>query len=109
MWPWSYDNCKKKYRYSQEISACSKVSHYGMDALKGRGSPEIDILEAMGGAVGPLPNTGMERPYFSASLQVAPGIEDNRPIVGHQPEKVIKNSISHRIFLFCVILILEYT
>jgi len=37
----------------------------------GRGAPEIDILEAMGGDPGPLPNTPIERPYFSSSLQVS--------------------------------------
>ena len=73
---------------SREINACSKVNHYGMEATEGRGSPEIDILEAMGGAVGPLPNTHIERPYFSASLQISPGIQENRPVMGHQPKKV---------------------
>lgn len=85
MWPWSYDQCTDKNRLSQEINACSKVNHYNMAGHAGRGAPEIDILEAMGGPVGPLPHTTIERPYFSASFQVAPGIDENRPDVGRQP------------------------
>ena len=99
MWPWSYNKCKRGYRYSQEISACSKVTHFDMTPREGRGAPEIDILEAMGGEVGPLPNTHIERPYFSASYQVSPGIEGSRPITGFQPEKVrsIKKFINNLI------------
>ena len=37
----------------------------------GRGAPEIDILEAMGGDPGKLPNTPIQRPYVSSSLQVS--------------------------------------
>ena len=88
MWPWSYDQCTDEHRFSQEINACSKVNHYDMAARTGRGAPEIDILEAMGGPVGPLPHTTIERPYFSASFQVAPGIDENRPLVGRQPANV---------------------
>ncbi len=36
----------------------------------GRGAPEIDILEAMAGEKGKLPNTPIQRPYFSSSYQV---------------------------------------
>jgi hypothetical protein len=36
----------------------------------GRGAPEIDILETMGGEKGKLPNSAVQRPYFSTSLQV---------------------------------------
>ena len=42
-----------------------------MKPYSGRGAPEIDILEAMGGPPGKLPNTHIERPYFSTSLQVS--------------------------------------
>jgi hypothetical protein len=70
MWPYSYNQCNEETRMSQELNACSKVNHYGMDNGVGRGSPEIDILEGMGGEAGKLPNTHIERPYFSASLQV---------------------------------------
>jgi hypothetical protein len=71
VWPFSYDKCDPTTRYSQEIDACRKVSHYGMRPGVGRGAPEIDILEAMGGEIGPLPNTPIQRPYFSSSLQVS--------------------------------------
>jgi hypothetical protein len=42
-----------------------------MEPGVGRGAPEIDILEAMGGDPGKLPNTPIERPYFSTSLQAS--------------------------------------
>eukprot|EP00978_Attheya_sp_CCMP212_P004772 scaffold10482_cov56-Attheya_sp.AAC.2 len=87
MWPYSYNQCNEETRMSQEINACSKVNHYGMDDGVGRGSPEIDILEGMGGEAGKLPNTHIERPYFSASLQIAPGIRNSRPQLGHLPQK----------------------
>lgn len=70
MWPFSYDTCDMARVEQQEINACRKVGHYGMSPGVGRGAPEIDILEAMGGEAGPLPNTPIERPYFSSSLQV---------------------------------------
>ena len=70
VWPFSYNKCADDNRVSQEINACAKVGHFGMDPGRGRGAPEIDILEAMGGEPGPLPNTHVQRPYFSASLQV---------------------------------------
>jgi len=71
VWPFSFDNCDEGIRHQQLINACDKVSHYGMIPSVGRGAPEIDILEAMGGDPGPLPNTPIERPYFSSSLQVS--------------------------------------
>ena len=71
VWPFSYEKCDLATRYSQEVDACRKVSHYGMKPGLGRGAPEIDILEAMGGDAGPLPNTPIQRPYFSSSLQVS--------------------------------------
>ena len=88
VWPWSYNSCSSdKYRKSQEINACNKVNHYGLHEYEGRGSPEIDILEAMGGESGPLPNTHVQRPYFSSSLQVAPGISNYRPHLGSLPRE----------------------
>jgi len=69
VWPFSYNKCDPLKLKQQEINACSKVSHYGMKPGVGRGAPEIDILEAMGGESGPLPNTHIQRPYFSSSLQ----------------------------------------
>lgn len=71
MWPWSYDVCDSKNRYSQELNKCAARNHYGMKGFEGRGAPEIDLLEAMGGPPGKLPNTHIQRPYFSSSLQVS--------------------------------------
>ena len=87
MWPYSYDECDPKKRMSQEINTCSKVSHYGMEPGVGRGAPEIDLIEAMQGNEEKLPNTNITRPYQSVSLQIAPGVEHDRPILGHLPKK----------------------
>mmetsp|Transcript_40583 Transcript_40583/g.85189 ORF Transcript_40583/g.85189 Transcript_40583/m.85189 type:complete len:628 (+) Transcript_40583:141-2024(+) len=87
IWPYSYNECDEKNRHSQKISACSKVGHYGMKPGQGRGSPEIDILEAMMGSPEKLPNTNITRPYFSTSLQIAPGLEGVRPQLGKLPKK----------------------
>jgi len=73
VWPYSYNQCDDKNRESQKVSACSKVGHFGMKPGVGRGSPEIDILEAMMGSPEKLPSTNITRPYFSSSLQIAPG------------------------------------
>jgi len=88
IWPYSYDECDETNRHSQQISACSKVGHYSMKPGLGRGSPEIDILEAMMGSPEKLPSTNVTRPYFSTSLQIAPGVEKNRPMMGKLPKKV---------------------
>ena len=88
IWPYSYDKCDEKNRVSQKISACSKVGHFGMDPGVGRGSPEIDILEAMMGSMETLPSTNITRPYFSSSLQIAPGYDGVRPNMGKMPKKV---------------------
>lgn len=85
VWPFSYDVCDPTKVQQQEINACRRVGHYGMQPGVGRGAPEIDILEAMGGEKGHLPNTPVQRPYFSTSLQIAPGVSKNRPILSHQP------------------------
>lgn len=87
VWPYSYNRCDESNRYSQLVSSCSKVGHYGMNPGLGRGSPEIDILEAMMGSDEKLPHTNITRPYFSTSLQIAPGLERNRPILGKLPKK----------------------
>ena len=55
-----------------------------MHPLTGRGAPEIDILEAMPGK-GPLLYSKVGKPYFSTSLQIAPGITENRPGNGLWP------------------------
>jgi hypothetical protein len=88
VWPYSYNQCSADKRKSQEINACSKVNHYGLDSYRGRGAPEIDLIESMQGESGKLPNTHVQRPYQSASLQIAPGIEIDRPILGKLPHKV---------------------
>lgn len=88
VWPYSYNQCDSRNRKSQLINACSRVNHYGLDPFRGRGSPEIDIIESMQGEKGKLPNTFIQRPYQSASLQIAPGIEVDRPQLGHRPHVV---------------------
>jgi len=107
IWPYSYDQCDETNRHSQQISACSKVGHYDMKQGIGRGSPEIDILEAMmGNMEEKLPNTNVTRPYFSTSLQIAPGIEKNRPILMKKPKKVcvfVKSAVL--VILTCVFLL----
>lgn len=71
MWPFSYNACDPKKRLTQEINACDKLNHYGMAPNAGRGSPEIDIVEAMQGDMKEsLPSTHIKRPYQSTSLQV---------------------------------------
>ena len=47
-------------------------TYTGMHSYQGRGAPEIDILESMSGDE-KLINTKIHRPYFSTSLQIAPG------------------------------------
>lgn len=89
MWPWSYNKCNDRTRRSQEISSCKQVNHYGLAPFTGRGAPEIDVLEAMQGDPDEkLPNTHIKRPYQSASLQVSPGIDVDRPILGKRPHSV---------------------
>lgn len=88
IWPYSFSECNEDNRYSQTISACSKVGHYGMKPGVGRGSPEIDILEAMMGSKEKLPTTNITRPYFSTSLQIAPGVKGIRPVLTKLPRKV---------------------
>ena len=88
MWPYSYNKCDTRNRRSQEINACARVNHYGLASFVGRGAPEIDVLESMQGEKGSLPNTFIERPYQSTSFQVAPGIEIDRPVLGHRPHDV---------------------
>mmetsp|Transcript_15488 Transcript_15488/g.25832 ORF Transcript_15488/g.25832 Transcript_15488/m.25832 type:complete len:432 (+) Transcript_15488:748-2043(+) len=87
MWPYSYNKCEDKVRHSQEINACSKVGHYGLETGLGRGAPEIDILETMQGDTQKLPHTPVRRPYLSCSFQVAPGITESRPVLGQLPHE----------------------
>eukprot|EP00981_Chlorochromonas_danica_P009808 scaffold2831_cov249-Ochromonas_danica.AAC.9 len=61
------------------------VNHYGLHSEQGRGAPEIDIVEAMAGEMH-LMHTPVHRPYFSTSLQVAPGNTAYRPSNGWPPD-----------------------
>ncbi|GMH67683.1 hypothetical protein TrRE_jg1878 [Triparma retinervis] len=49
MWPWSYDRCDREGQNGQELSGCNEGWHWGVG--KGRGAPEIDLIEGMGGEV----------------------------------------------------------
>ncbi|KAG5178471.1 beta-1,6-glucan active enzyme, family GH16 [Tribonema minus] len=89
VWPWSYNRCNRKLQLGQEISACNGVKHFGMHAHQGRGSTEIDIIEVMAGKPGYPEIIEWDKiglPYMSATLQVAPGIEDHRPEQDHQQQ-----------------------
>jgi hypothetical protein len=88
VWPFSYNQCTGNVQKTQLINACDKVNHYGLFPYEGRGSPEIDILESMQGEAGPLPSTHIQKPYQSTSLQVAPGLDGNRPVLGLRPQPV---------------------
>ena len=83
IWPWSMEKCNRNLQKSQLISGCNADSHYGMAHYHGRGAPEIDMLEAMPGKA-KLPPSPVGRPYFSTSLQVAPGLP-SRPNGGQPP------------------------
>jgi hypothetical protein len=94
MWPFSSNKCDPQNRHSQEINACSKVNHFGLFSEQGRGAPEIDVIESMQGNAEELPSTFITRPYQSCSLQVAPGIESDRPVLGLKPQKVSDCSLN---------------
>lgn len=89
IWPWSSGVCTAKSFSAQHISACSEVTHYGMTAGVGRGSPEIDIFEVQPGNVkannGPFLMSSVGQPFMSASFQVAPGRPNFRPGPGTWP------------------------
>lgn len=98
LWPWSYDTCDRKKQESQALSACNEANHFGMNKRQGRGATEIDVLELMGGDSGgeDLPATypPIKLPYADMTLQVAPGIPDNRPQSGSQPVRTIDRTHS---------------
>ncbi|KAJ1454658.1 beta-glucan synthesis-associated protein-domain-containing protein [Pelagophyceae sp. CCMP2097] len=85
IWPWSYGKCDRSQQRKQEINACELNPHYKMHPYEGRGAPEIDLIEAMPGT-GTM-NYNLKKPYYSASLQVAPGRAENRPVEGKRPLK----------------------
>jgi hypothetical protein len=69
-----------------------------MQPNRGRGAPEVDFLEVMFMDVFPAP-------LLSASLQVAPGKPDNRPIFGKKPnvtwyEPILANGGSMNLYFF---------
>eukprot|EP01035_Chromulina_nebulosa_P018226 gene18226-23895_t len=84
VWPWSYDKCDSSLQSQQLFSACNIVNHFALHSKQGRGAPEIDILEVMPGKE-KLINTPISKPYLSTSLQVAPGIQDYRPVSAELP------------------------
>lgn len=90
MWPWSYEKCDRDLQRAQEISGCDITSHFELNPGMGRGATEIDIIEIMPGPSGKLPivKNGVQRPYTSMTLQVAPGIpaSQKRPPAGTLPE-----------------------
>ena len=71
IWPYSYNKCDETNRLSQAISACSRVNHFGLQEFRGRGAPEIDLIEAMQGEADPMQSTSITKPYQSCSFQVA--------------------------------------
>jgi beta-glucan synthesis-associated protein KRE6 len=85
VWPWSYDQCNKKFQSQQLFSKCNAVNHFHLNSYQGRGAPEIDIFEVMPGQE-VLVNTNTLRPYMSTSLQVAPAIVDYRPVTAFEPD-----------------------
>lgn len=88
LWPWSYDTCDREKQPAQTISACNSANHFGMNPFQGRGATEIDLIEIMTGeSDGPLPETDppISLPYADMTLQVAPGVEENRPSNGQAP------------------------
>lgn len=87
IWPWSYNTCDRDLQPAQELSACNVDGHYGLNAKQGRGSTEIDIVEAMMGPPGALSGTTppIANPYAAMTLQSAPGVTSRRPKAGHPP------------------------
>ena len=82
----------KNMPQAQTSSACNKQNHYtGCTLAKGEARQKmIDIIEGMmGDSNGTLPGTSpnVSLPYVDMTLQVAPGIPENRPQTGHPPLK----------------------
>jgi beta-glucan synthesis-associated protein KRE6 len=94
IWPWSFDHlCDRTLQPAQTISACNLQNHFGMLPFRGRGATEIDIVEVMAGSDGGKPggdtiagtNPAVSYPYADFTLQVAPGVTNNRPQSGSLP------------------------
>jgi len=95
IWPWSYNTCNRKLQGAQTISACNEQNHFGLNSFEGRGATEIDLIEIMTGpADAELAATApyVKYPYADFTLQVAPGITENRPQSGSQP--VLKDTVT---------------
>lgn len=84
MWPFSTNVCDERTRDSQLINSCKGAERFpGMPVGRGRGAPEIDLLEVMN------MDQYFEHPILSTSLQVAPGVpDDERPLLGQEPNAV---------------------
>ncbi|CAB9508285.1 Beta-glucan synthesis-associated protein KRE6 [Seminavis robusta] len=90
IWPWSFDKCDRQMQPRQAISACNRQNHYGLHPFQGRGATEIDIIEVMTGDSGGFfaaTDPPVALPYADMTLQLAPGIEKNRPQSGGLPKK----------------------
>ncbi|GAX26219.1 hypothetical protein FisN_16Lh045 [Fistulifera solaris] len=85
MWPWSYDTCGTS---KEAVQAAAGQAASACQGGRGRGSPEIDIIEAQPGDYvlrysnvphvdGTRRDVQLGRPQISSSLQVAPGIADS--------------------------------
>jgi hypothetical protein len=88
IWPWSYDTCDRKKQEAQTISACNAQNHFGLNPFQGRGATEIDIIEVSTGKASDIleaTNPRLTYPYADVTLQIAPGITENRPTSGHLP------------------------
>jgi beta-glucanase (GH16 family) len=71
MWPFSSNVCDERVE-AQEINACQSHSH------RGRGAPEVDLMEVMY-------VSQINASIMSSSLQVAPGLAEDRPVLGQTP------------------------
>lgn len=84
VWPFSTNVCDNRTRNAQLVNSCpdsNNNAQYNMPKNRGRGAPEVDVLEMMYMDM-------FEHPILSSSLQVAPGVDHNRPIPGHVPNSV---------------------
>jgi hypothetical protein len=81
MWPFSTNVCDERTRNSQLINSCKDGPQFpGMPIGRGRGAPEIDLLEVM------YMDDYFTSPVLSTSLQVAPGVpQKQRPSLGQYP------------------------
>jgi beta-glucanase (GH16 family) len=81
IWPFSTNVCDNRTRNAQLVNSCpdsNNNAQYNMPKNRGRGAPEVDVLEMMYMDM-------FEHPILSSSLQVAPGVDHNRPVPGHVP------------------------